>query len=168
MQRADLVVRAPADGVPVMLLEIDHRTDAHPALRAVLTTHDIAWADDDGEAQLSDNGRRLWDGLIRGNDQIFPCAARLLVGVGLRPSEAPDGRYRRRGGGGGGRGRGCGLPVRVRPRTSARAGGSARSGLAPACSAGRVSRGHRRSCRHALRQATLIEVLQRLVGVRVR
>ncbi|WP_314408384.1 LamG-like jellyroll fold domain-containing protein [Streptomyces kroppenstedtii] len=45
--------------------------DAHPTLPAVLTTHDIAWADDDGEAQLSDNGRRLWDGLIRGNDQIF-------------------------------------------------------------------------------------------------
>lgn len=45
--------------------------DAHPTLPAVLTTHDIAWSDDDGEAQLSDNGKRLWDGLIRGNDQIF-------------------------------------------------------------------------------------------------
>jgi hypothetical protein len=45
--------------------------DAHPTLPAVLTTHDIVWADDDGRAQLSDNGRRLWDGLIRGNDQIF-------------------------------------------------------------------------------------------------
>lgn len=45
--------------------------DAHPTLPAVLTTHDIAWADDDGKAQLSDNGTRLWDGLIRGNDQIF-------------------------------------------------------------------------------------------------
>ena len=45
--------------------------DAHATLPAVLTTHDIAWADDDGKAQLSDNGTRLWDGLIRGNDQIF-------------------------------------------------------------------------------------------------
>ncbi|MFF4048507.1 LamG-like jellyroll fold domain-containing protein [Streptomyces chartreusis] len=45
--------------------------DAHPTLPAVLTTHDIAWSDDEGAAQLSDNGRRLWDGLIRGNDQIF-------------------------------------------------------------------------------------------------
>ncbi|MER5938380.1 LamG-like jellyroll fold domain-containing protein [Streptomyces sp. NPDC001928] len=45
--------------------------DAHPTLPAVLTTHDMAWSDDDGKAQLSDNGRRLWDGLVRGNDQIF-------------------------------------------------------------------------------------------------
>ncbi|GAB2892527.1 metallophosphoesterase [Streptomyces mayteni] len=45
--------------------------DDHPTLPAVLTTHDLAWAEDDGEARLSDNGRRLWDGLIRGNDQIF-------------------------------------------------------------------------------------------------
>ncbi|MFE4703401.1 LamG-like jellyroll fold domain-containing protein [Streptomyces sp. NPDC056738] len=45
--------------------------DAHPTLPAVLTTHDIAWSDDDGKAQLSDNGERLWNGLVRGNDQIF-------------------------------------------------------------------------------------------------
>ncbi|MCM3805427.1 metallophosphoesterase [Streptomyces sp. DR7-3] len=45
--------------------------DAHPTLPAILTTHDLVWADDEGSAQLSDNGRRLWDGLIRGNDQIF-------------------------------------------------------------------------------------------------
>ncbi|MFF3414504.1 LamG-like jellyroll fold domain-containing protein [Streptomyces sp. NPDC002698] len=45
--------------------------DAHPTLPAILTTHDIAWSDDDGKAQLSDNGKRLWDGLVRGNDQIF-------------------------------------------------------------------------------------------------
>ncbi|WP_405586527.1 LamG-like jellyroll fold domain-containing protein [Streptomyces sp. NBC_01092] len=45
--------------------------DAHPTLPAVLTTHDMAWSDDDGKAQLSDNGRRLWDGLVRDNDQIF-------------------------------------------------------------------------------------------------
>ncbi|WPB89535.1 LamG-like jellyroll fold domain-containing protein [Streptomyces malaysiensis] len=45
--------------------------DAHPTLPAILTTHDLVWADEEGSAQLSDNGRRLWDGLIRGNDQIF-------------------------------------------------------------------------------------------------
>ncbi|MFJ6569211.1 LamG-like jellyroll fold domain-containing protein [Streptomyces sp. NPDC091292] len=45
--------------------------DARPTLPAVLTTHDLAWADDEGAAQLSDNGKRLWDGIIRGNDQIF-------------------------------------------------------------------------------------------------
>lgn len=45
--------------------------DAHPTLPAVLTTHDIAWSDDDGKAQLSGHGTRLWNGLIRGNDQIF-------------------------------------------------------------------------------------------------
>ncbi|MFG3658772.1 LamG-like jellyroll fold domain-containing protein [Streptomyces sp. NPDC047706] len=45
--------------------------DAHPTLPAVLTTHDIAWADDEGRATLSGNGERLWNGLIKGNDQIF-------------------------------------------------------------------------------------------------
>lgn len=44
--------------------------DEHP-LPAILTTHDLVWAEDDGAAQLSDNGQRLWDRLIRGNDQIF-------------------------------------------------------------------------------------------------
>ncbi|MFF3354888.1 LamG-like jellyroll fold domain-containing protein [Streptomyces sp. NPDC002917] len=45
--------------------------DAHPTLPAILTTHDIAWAEDNGQAHLSDNGQRLWDRIIRGNDQIF-------------------------------------------------------------------------------------------------
>ncbi|MDG4834504.1 metallophosphoesterase [Solwaraspora sp. WMMD1047] len=45
--------------------------DAHPTLPAILTTHDLAWADGAGQGQLSDHGRRLWDRLIRGNDQIF-------------------------------------------------------------------------------------------------
>jgi hypothetical protein len=45
--------------------------DRHPTLPAVLTTHDIAWSGDDGEARLSDHGQRLWDGLIKGNDQVF-------------------------------------------------------------------------------------------------
>ncbi|MFJ7948376.1 LamG-like jellyroll fold domain-containing protein [Streptomyces sp. NPDC096354] len=45
--------------------------DAHPTLPVILTTHDIAWAEDDGQAHLSDNGQLLWDRIIRGNDQIF-------------------------------------------------------------------------------------------------
>jgi hypothetical protein len=45
--------------------------DEHAALPAILTTHDLVWADDDGQARLSDNGQRLWDRLIRGNDQVF-------------------------------------------------------------------------------------------------
>ncbi|MFE9922529.1 LamG-like jellyroll fold domain-containing protein [Streptomyces sp. NPDC005774] len=45
--------------------------DAHPTCPAILTTHDIASAGDDGEAHLSGNGQRLWDSIIRGNDQIF-------------------------------------------------------------------------------------------------
>ncbi|MCT2594352.1 metallophosphoesterase [Streptomyces sp. N2-109] len=45
--------------------------DEHPTLPAVLTTHDIAWSDEKGAARLSSNGQRLWDDLVRGNDQIF-------------------------------------------------------------------------------------------------
>ncbi|WP_129667651.1 LamG-like jellyroll fold domain-containing protein [Phytoactinopolyspora endophytica] len=45
--------------------------DEHSRLPAILTTHDLAHADADGEASLSSHGQRLWDGLIRGNDQIF-------------------------------------------------------------------------------------------------
>ena len=45
--------------------------DQHPRLPVILTTHEIAFADDDGEAHLSDFGRQLWDGLIARNDQIF-------------------------------------------------------------------------------------------------
>lgn len=45
--------------------------DAHPTLPVILTTHDIAWAEDNGQAHLSDNGQLLWDRIIRGNDQIF-------------------------------------------------------------------------------------------------
>ncbi|MEU4384185.1 LamG-like jellyroll fold domain-containing protein [Promicromonospora sp. NPDC023805] len=43
----------------------------HAELPTILTTHDLVWAEDDGAAQLSDNGQRLWERLIRGNDQIF-------------------------------------------------------------------------------------------------
>ncbi|MCU8592925.1 LamG-like jellyroll fold domain-containing protein [Streptomyces sp. A13(2022)] len=45
--------------------------DAHSALPAVLTTHDLALPEGDGSARLSEHGQRLWDGLIRANDQIF-------------------------------------------------------------------------------------------------
>ncbi|MFB7274382.1 LamG-like jellyroll fold domain-containing protein [Streptomyces sp. NPDC056244] len=45
--------------------------DQHRTLPAILTTHDIAASDDDGKAELSGNGQRLWNGLIRDHDQIF-------------------------------------------------------------------------------------------------
>ncbi|MBM2623085.1 metallophosphoesterase [Actinoplanes sp. LDG1-06] len=37
----------------------------------IVTTHDLAFADDSGKASLSGNGQRLWDKLIKDNDQIF-------------------------------------------------------------------------------------------------
>lgn len=45
--------------------------DKHPRVPAIVTTHDLAAADDAGVAALSDHGRRLWDHLIKANDQIF-------------------------------------------------------------------------------------------------
>ncbi|WP_295695145.1 LamG-like jellyroll fold domain-containing protein [Lapillicoccus sp.] len=45
--------------------------DAHRTLPTVLTTHELAGADDQGKASLSEYGQRLWDSVIRGNDQIF-------------------------------------------------------------------------------------------------
>lgn len=45
--------------------------DGHRTLPVILTTHDLAWADDAGAAKLSGHGQRLWDRLIRDNDQIF-------------------------------------------------------------------------------------------------
>jgi hypothetical protein len=45
--------------------------DRHPRVPAIVTTHDLAAADDAGVAALSANGQRLWDRLIRANDQIF-------------------------------------------------------------------------------------------------
>ncbi|PSL06081.1 3',5'-cyclic AMP phosphodiesterase CpdA [Haloactinopolyspora alba] len=45
--------------------------DKHASTPVVVTTHDLAYADDDGAATLSPNGERLWDGLIRRNDQVF-------------------------------------------------------------------------------------------------
>jgi hypothetical protein len=43
----------------------------HRSVPAILTTHDLAYADDLGLAYLSGNGRRMWDGLIRTSDQVF-------------------------------------------------------------------------------------------------
>ncbi|TDD04990.1 Tat pathway signal sequence domain protein [Nonomuraea deserti] len=45
--------------------------DAHRSLPVILTTHDLAWPEGDGTAALSEFGQRLWDALIRRNDQIF-------------------------------------------------------------------------------------------------
>ncbi|MEV4267149.1 LamG-like jellyroll fold domain-containing protein [Kribbella sp. NPDC049584] len=44
----------------------------HPKLPVVLTTHEIVYADaGDPTAYFSDQGNRVWDQLIDGNDQIF-------------------------------------------------------------------------------------------------
>ncbi len=45
--------------------------DQHERVPAIVTTHDFAYPDYAGVAALSTNGRRMWDRLIRGNDQIF-------------------------------------------------------------------------------------------------
>ncbi|WP_326551911.1 LamG-like jellyroll fold domain-containing protein [Micromonospora sp. NBC_01813] len=45
--------------------------DDHRTLPTILTTHDLAWADNAGQAQFSAHGQRLWTRLIRDNDQIF-------------------------------------------------------------------------------------------------
>ncbi len=45
--------------------------DRNPRLPTILTTHDLVAPDDAGHAALSDHGQRLWDRLIRRNDQIF-------------------------------------------------------------------------------------------------
>lgn len=44
---------------------------AHPSLPVILTTHEIAGADDNGVASLSAYGQTLWDRLINTHDQIF-------------------------------------------------------------------------------------------------
>ncbi|MCZ4096699.1 LamG-like jellyroll fold domain-containing protein [Streptomyces sp. H39-C1] len=44
----------------------------HPRRPVILTTHELVYADRDGdEADFSEHGRHLWDELIAGNDQIF-------------------------------------------------------------------------------------------------
>jgi hypothetical protein len=73
----------PAGGRKWLVLALDWRiSDAglgwardviaqHRAVPAIVTTHDLGYADDLGMTYLSGNGRRMWDGLIRTNDQIF-------------------------------------------------------------------------------------------------
>ncbi|MBO1419287.1 LamG-like jellyroll fold domain-containing protein [Streptomyces sp. FH025] len=72
-----------AGGRDWMLLSLDWRLSdagfawangviaANPTLPVILTTHELAYADADGKAALSDYGKRLWEKLINGNDQIF-------------------------------------------------------------------------------------------------
>ncbi|HUQ56890.1 LamG-like jellyroll fold domain-containing protein [Lentzea sp.] len=43
----------------------------HPKLPVILTTHELVRDGGDGVAEMSDYGRKLWDELIRDNDQIF-------------------------------------------------------------------------------------------------
>ncbi len=43
----------------------------HPHTPAILTIHEMVWADEHGQAQLSDFGRHVWDELVSGSDQIF-------------------------------------------------------------------------------------------------
>jgi hypothetical protein len=45
--------------------------DANPTTPVIVTTHELAYADSTGVASLSAYGQRLWDQLIRRNDQIF-------------------------------------------------------------------------------------------------
>ncbi|WP_051799069.1 LamG-like jellyroll fold domain-containing protein [Catenuloplanes japonicus] len=45
--------------------------DRHKTLPAIITTHELAYADDNGTAYLSGYGQQIWDRLIRKNDQIF-------------------------------------------------------------------------------------------------
>jgi hypothetical protein len=45
--------------------------DANRKLPVILTTHELVWADDSGQAHLSGYGQTLWDQLVRRNDQIF-------------------------------------------------------------------------------------------------
>ena len=51
----------------------DGLLDAHPTFPTILTTHDLAYADDAGTATLSENGERLWDRVVRRHDQVFLC-----------------------------------------------------------------------------------------------
>ncbi|WP_238006649.1 LamG-like jellyroll fold domain-containing protein [Dactylosporangium sp. AC04546] len=45
--------------------------DGHRTLPVILTTHELAYAEDDGEAHLSGWGQQLWDRFVKRNDQIF-------------------------------------------------------------------------------------------------
>ncbi|SFJ87821.1 3',5'-cyclic AMP phosphodiesterase CpdA [Amycolatopsis sacchari] len=66
-----------------LLLALDWRTsdkglawarqvlDRNPGVPTILTTHDFVEPDGTGGASLSDNGKHMWDGLVRRYDQIF-------------------------------------------------------------------------------------------------
>ncbi|MEU0878499.1 LamG-like jellyroll fold domain-containing protein [Lentzea sp. NPDC005914] len=43
----------------------------HAKLPVILTTHELVYDGGDGNATMSDYGRKLWDELIKDNDQIF-------------------------------------------------------------------------------------------------
>ncbi len=44
----------------------------HPRLPVILTIHELVYADDgNGVAELSGHGQRVWEQLVKGNDQIF-------------------------------------------------------------------------------------------------
>ena len=72
-----------AGGREWLLLALDWRPSAgglawakqvlaqHPHAPAILTIHEFVWADDHGQAQLSDFGQHVWDELVSGSDQIF-------------------------------------------------------------------------------------------------
>ncbi len=72
-----------AGGREWLLLALDWRPSAgglewarsvlarHPKLPAILTIHELVWADGHGQARLSDFGQKVWDELVSGNDQIF-------------------------------------------------------------------------------------------------
>ncbi|GHF73099.1 hypothetical protein FHX82_000606 [Amycolatopsis bartoniae] len=45
--------------------------DRNPGVPTILTTHDFVAPDGTGGAELSDNGKRMWEGLVRHYDQIF-------------------------------------------------------------------------------------------------
>jgi hypothetical protein len=75
--------RFRAGGRDWLLLALDWRPTAagiawaaqvmkeHPRTPVILTTHELVYADDNATARLSDFGQRLWDGLVKDNDQIF-------------------------------------------------------------------------------------------------
>ncbi|MFD6069319.1 LamG-like jellyroll fold domain-containing protein [Amycolatopsis lurida] len=72
-----------AGGREWLLLALDWRPSAgglewarsvlarNPRLPAILTIHELVWADEAGQARFSEFGQKVWDELIDGNDQIF-------------------------------------------------------------------------------------------------
>ncbi|HEY6739687.1 MAG TPA: metallophosphoesterase, partial [Actinopolymorphaceae bacterium] len=74
--------RFEAGGREWLLLALDWRVsdagiawtqevlDRFADLPTILTTHDLVWSDGD-HAELTEHGQRLWERLIRRNDQIF-------------------------------------------------------------------------------------------------